>query len=532
MRVRREERSAAPAQPAVRGTAGFAVAAGRRCGASILLLLAVAAHADDRTSSGVFHRDVGDGRARCDGRSDDTAPLTAAIGAALSNGSGGAEIVLPPGRCIITRPLIVSLRPDRAISFGGRGMYISQLVQTGQGDGLVFVFSGEGNQSVYVHDLSLVRADPAARTAGRALALIGPDPSRHGLPVAADVIDRVDFHSEPVAKPAGGVDAARNWSSDITIQDVSNVRIQNGQIEHGDYGRGSERDIRIVSSSPHNRLSGNAVQAIVIDNENILGGGIGVSIEGNNIQGVFVLDSPLTAVGHAVRWDAGGSGLGFNGPLVVRDSSISAQTDGITSDGVSSLHVSGNLVIDGQPVGGTAWCGVCVDGTQASVVDTNVLQNLPNRGILGPGFAATGIRVGNRPDAYASVVMGNSIGPVDDGLVLSGPVAASNNSMTTTSGISERCYADRTQQGPHPTVTQNRCGDQRVDLSPGAPALLEGDMRVSGTLSVAGGILERSSRVPASSNAPCRPGEHAWDLEFEYRCVAQDRWRRSALSNW
>jgi hypothetical protein len=48
----------------------------------------------------------------------------------------------------------------------------------------------------------------------------------------------------------------------------------------------------------------------------------------------------------------------------------------------------------------------------------------------------------------------------------------------------------------------------------------------------AAAVREVRPRVPTSSRAPCTPGDHAWDDAFEYRCVAPDKWKRAALSDW
>ncbi|GAN47812.1 hypothetical protein ACXR8U_06515 [Methylobacterium radiotolerans] len=47
-----------------------------------------------------------------------------------------------------------------------------------------------------------------------------------------------------------------------------------------------------------------------------------------------------------------------------------------------------------------------------------------------------------------------------------------------------------------------------------------------------GRLVETIPHVPASSSAPCVIGERAWDQSYEYRCVAPNRWKRAALSDW
>ncbi|KQS77550.1 hypothetical protein ASG32_26280 [Methylobacterium sp. Leaf361] len=58
-------------------------------------------------------------------------------------------------------------------------------------------------------------------------------------------------------------------------------------------------------------------------------------------------------------------------------------------------------------------------------------------------------------------------------------------------------------------------------------------MRVSDRGQIeAASLRESLPRPPASSRAPCTPGDHAWDEAYEYRCVAPDRWKRAVLSDW
>ncbi|WP_116364405.1 hypothetical protein [Parahaliea mediterranea] len=53
------------------------------------------------------------------------------------------------------------------------------------------------------------------------------------------------------------------------------------------------------------------------------------------------------------------------------------------------------------------------------------------------------------------------------------------------------------------------------------------------SLDVLGGRFRlRQSHPPASASAPGQPGEYAWDADYEYRCVAVDTWKRTALSTW
>ncbi len=45
-------------------------------------------------------------------------------------------------------------------------------------------------------------------------------------------------------------------------------------------------------------------------------------------------------------------------------------------------------------------------------------------------------------------------------------------------------------------------------------------------------FIEHGNDVPKSSRSPCRVGQRAWDANYEYRCVAENSWKRAVLSNW
>lgn len=46
------------------------------------------------------------------------------------------------------------------------------------------------------------------------------------------------------------------------------------------------------------------------------------------------------------------------------------------------------------------------------------------------------------------------------------------------------------------------------------------------------GKLNEPAFTPASSNATCTKGDRAWDANYEYRCVAENTWKRTILSNF
>lgn len=45
-------------------------------------------------------------------------------------------------------------------------------------------------------------------------------------------------------------------------------------------------------------------------------------------------------------------------------------------------------------------------------------------------------------------------------------------------------------------------------------------------------VGEPSPTVPATSTSACTAGDHAWDANYEYRCISTNQWKRAALTSW
>jgi hypothetical protein len=79
-------------------------------------------------------------------------------------------------------------------------------------------------------------------------------------------------------------------------------------------------------------------------------------------------------------------------------------------------------------------------------------------------------------------------------------------------------YSQGRAASPSATI---RASDQGLTLqTTGAP------------ITIAAPIVESAPAIPASSHAACTPGQHAWDANYDYRCVAPNTWKRAALSAW
>lgn len=60
----------------------------------------------------------------------------------------------------------------------------------------------------------------------------------------------------------------------------------------------------------------------------------------------------------------------------------------------------------------------------------------------------------------------------------------------------------------------------------------DGSLTAKNVELVNGSVFERSPYVPTAANSPCATGQRSWDANFEYRCVAANTWKRTALSSW
>ncbi len=60
----------------------------------------------------------------------------------------------------------------------------------------------------------------------------------------------------------------------------------------------------------------------------------------------------------------------------------------------------------------------------------------------------------------------------------------------------------------------------------------DGDVNFRAPVTFTKTVIETVTTTPASSTAPCSVGQHAWDANYEYRCVQANVWKRAALSTW
>lgn len=77
--------------------------------------------------------------------------------------------------------------------------------------------------------------------------------------------------------------------------------------------------------------------------------------------------------------------------------------------------------------------------------------------------------------------------------------------------------------------TGSYTGSQIVGIGWGVSAL--GDLSVK-SVSVSGNLSETGPFIPPTANTVCTTGQHSWDANFEYRCVATNTWKRAALATW
>ena len=221
----------------------------------------------------------------------------------------------------------------------------------------------------------------------------------------------------------------------------------------------------------------------------------------------------------------------------------------LASTGAQNVAVNGTVFKEANGLGpvGPSWGGNfnCVDTTDeadpvASCIgaEIDVSASAPttdrNRQRVGVQISTGGV-----PGAHTGygILMGNLTGSVTDrGLSFQGggsygigidTAAARFSVAPILIGTGQAIALDGTAEG---AFSRHLAFDGR-DLVYGASGGTA--LRVSDTGVVeAASVREARPRAPHAAADPCRPGDHAWDEAFEYRCVAPNRWKRSALSDW
>lgn len=221
----------------------------------------------------------------------------------------------------------------------------------------------------------------------------------------------------------------------------------------------------------------------------------------------------------------------------------------LAANGAQNVAVNGTIFKEANGIGpvGPSWAGNfnCVDTTDeadpvASCIgaEIDVSAQSPttdrNRQRVGVQIATGGV-----PGAHTGygILMGNLPGSITDrGFSFQGEgtygigidtAAATFSVAPILIGAGQSIALDGTREGAFSRYLAFNGQDLIYGTGGGSV------FRVSDTGVIhASSVREALPRPPGDSRAPCTPGDHAWDQAFEYRCVAPNRWKRAALSDW
>jgi hypothetical protein len=221
----------------------------------------------------------------------------------------------------------------------------------------------------------------------------------------------------------------------------------------------------------------------------------------------------------------------------------------LASTGAQNVAVNGTVFKEANGLGpvGPSWAGNfnCVDMTGeadpvasciGAEIDVSAQSPTTDRNRQRVGLQ---ISTGGVPGAHTGygILMGNLAGSITDrGFSFQGEgtygigidaAAARFTGVPILLGPGQSIGLDGTREGGF----SRRLGfdGQNLVYGTGGGSVF----RISDTGQVeAASVREVLPRPPRRSDAPCVPGDHAWDEAYEYRCVSPNRWKRAALSDW
>lgn len=258
----------------------------------------------------------------CDGKTDDTAALQAAIAHAIAR-PGGAELDLPAGRCMLSTEIDVNTTTSLRIE--GRGVQTTQLVWTGPTNGLVVNVSNSGGAApgLTVADMQFTKQSGAnggstVIHAGTALLVNTPNFFNAGQLVLINL----------VAQPPTERQQLDSWNQGFAIGPFAHADVINVQSFQGAYSNSDASSFPSVNqtatvaapnavpvATPSDAgwgvqcgfcIQGNvSASAFVADihlvNVTSTGGLAGIDV-GGQVQGVYLVNSTLAYGEYGIRW--------------------------------------------------------------------------------------------------------------------------------------------------------------------------------------------------------------------------------------
>lgn len=289
---------------------------------------------------------------RCDGSTDDTAALSRTISAASSvYANGPAEIILPPGRCIIAgqSPSITTAFP---IAVSGSGSKVTSLIFSSS-DG--FDITETGGTSVIVRDMSILTANTTATYSNTGLNIVFSGSG--GRPLLRDL----DFGDASGSSTHG-------WLKAINLAQPVNGDLDDIRILMPAWTSGS-------TSGSGISLAGSSTSAFAIDNQMThvfaVGGYQGISI-GAFVQGLYITDPVLVGNDYGIYWDGSTSG-DVPELLALKGGEFNNHAAGVYAVDATLSHLVGNHFFHYLPSVSGAWSAVDFEGGNNIIVASNVI---------------------------------------------------------------------------------------------------------------------------------------------------------------
>jgi hypothetical protein len=344
------------------------------------------------------------GGAKCDGVTDDTAAIQAALTYAAS-AAYGALVYSPAGRCVVSATLHMTI-PTAGVRLTGDGRDASEWIFTGPGDGLDATLASGGwwlrnnegslsGASIDVSRLGFVSnsSTPGGISLGTALQVTGDNVT--GRPGPNTAFSNLAFH---------GYGGSQGWTRGIYATRVSNALFDNITWT-GKNQTVSGVGIEIAGTPGTNEATG-----IVIRNPTATFADTAIKI-GPGIQGVTV-DSPnFTNVSYGVDWELPAGQL--EDGLFVNNGFIGYSISGVKTANIYDVNVHHAYFL--PSVGGTP----AVYAANAGLLQVN---GNTFRGSYRTGEAAVfASRDSTVPVQYGSLIDGNVISNLGGTTIQFGP---------------------------------------------------------------------------------------------------------------
>ncbi len=243
--------------------------------------------------------------AKCIGSGDDTSAIQAAVLSATKMGYG-ATVKLPPGRCVLTDTIRATFTGNTALTFAGAGPNTSELMQTGDADGISFIYN---SGAFYTRDTTNL---PGVGITFKGFGLInaGSLDTRSGIKIVGDFVNgrpnpKTLFQDIIIHTDTNNT-STHIWHIGFDILDLPNVTWERNEC----YGSGSHTNevvalgtcIQIDGETGQNNTLTGATTVYFIDNLQTYFGN-GINIKGF-VQGVYMSNLALIHCQLCINWQS------------------------------------------------------------------------------------------------------------------------------------------------------------------------------------------------------------------------------------